>query len=497
MTAKKKLKESALPEPTRSELEILQVLWQNGPSTVRLVNDKLNEQKRAVQYTSTLKLMQIMVEKKLLKRDESNMKHIYSPAIEEQRTKGFLLDRFVDSLYNGSASNLMLQLLGNKKTSKEELNAIRDLFVAIARGQGLGLLLDALVLADQLGFLATGACAFGVAAHATLDGTLASGDRALGFRSLPRGGRGTGHDEGGAGDEEHRDQCDERPDGLVVRGALGRDWRCIRAHGHGGKVPFQRARDRKGVRARTPHHGRGAGSAAGRPASGLAVPGPAAAPWAGAGSPVPGRIGIATARRVRPRAHPALALDTRMLSHPASANITAHRGYHSRAGGRAPREHACGVRRCGAPGRERAGPTCAARATASSSSTTTRIWPMAGASKDAIRAAATRGQGTRRQSPDPRPLRAEVRRSSWPVPAPGHGGAQAGRSGAGGRADTVAASATRALLDEVVLPGVGVRHRDVRATGANRPLAGAPPRVRESEWDRRSSACSGWCRSTV
>ncbi len=114
-------------EPTRSELEILQVLWQHGPSTVRFVNEKLNEQKREVQYTSTLKLMQIMVEKKILSRDESNMKHIYAPLLEEQKTKSFLLEKFVDSIYNGSAANLMMQLLGNKKTSKKELDAIREL----------------------------------------------------------------------------------------------------------------------------------------------------------------------------------------------------------------------------------------------------------------------------------------------------------------------------------------------------------------------------------
>jgi predicted transcriptional regulator len=114
-------------EPTKSELEILQVLWQHGPSTVRFVNDQLNEQKRAVQYTSTLKLMQIMVEKQMLDRDETSMKHIYSPALEEQKTKSALLDRFVESMYNGSASSLVMQLLGNKKTSKKELQAIKDL----------------------------------------------------------------------------------------------------------------------------------------------------------------------------------------------------------------------------------------------------------------------------------------------------------------------------------------------------------------------------------
>ena len=77
-------------EPTKAELEILQVLWQYGPSTVRFVNDKLNEHTRMVQYTSTLKLMQIMNDKGMLKRDDTNMKHIYHPAEEEQKTKNYL-----------------------------------------------------------------------------------------------------------------------------------------------------------------------------------------------------------------------------------------------------------------------------------------------------------------------------------------------------------------------------------------------------------------------
>ena len=114
-------------EPTRSELEILQVLWQYGPNTVRFVNDKLNEQKREVNYASTLKLMQIMVEKGLLHREESQVKHIYSPASEEGKTKSLLLDRFVDSLFNGSVSSLMLHLLDNSKASQKELDDIRKL----------------------------------------------------------------------------------------------------------------------------------------------------------------------------------------------------------------------------------------------------------------------------------------------------------------------------------------------------------------------------------
>ncbi|HEU0063522.1 MAG TPA: BlaI/MecI/CopY family transcriptional regulator, partial [Flavisolibacter sp.] len=76
---------------------------------------------------STLKLMQIMVEKGLLTRDESQMKHVYSPAEEEKKTKSILLDRFIESMYNGSAKDLMMQLIGNKKASKKELEAIREL----------------------------------------------------------------------------------------------------------------------------------------------------------------------------------------------------------------------------------------------------------------------------------------------------------------------------------------------------------------------------------
>lgn len=122
-----KAKKDKSSEPTKSELEILQVLWKHGPSTVRFVNDQLNEQKREVQYTSTLKLMQIMVEKGSLNRDESQMKHIYSTAVEEGKTKSFLLERFVETMFNGSASNLVMQLLDNKKPSQKELNEIKKL----------------------------------------------------------------------------------------------------------------------------------------------------------------------------------------------------------------------------------------------------------------------------------------------------------------------------------------------------------------------------------
>jgi BlaI family penicillinase repressor len=113
-------------EPTKSELEILQILWEKGPSTVRAVNDELLKQKD-VNYTTTLKLMQIMADKRILKRDESQMKHIYSVVEEEQKTKAHLLDKFVDTMYKGSASKLVMQLLGNKNTTQKELQDIKDL----------------------------------------------------------------------------------------------------------------------------------------------------------------------------------------------------------------------------------------------------------------------------------------------------------------------------------------------------------------------------------
>jgi len=114
-------------EPTKSELEILQVLWEFGPSTVRFVNDKLNEQKREVNYMSTQKLMLIMLDKGFVTKDTSQMTHVYKAAADEGKTKAFMLDRVVDNLFNGSASSLMMQLLGNKKVSPAEMEEFKEL----------------------------------------------------------------------------------------------------------------------------------------------------------------------------------------------------------------------------------------------------------------------------------------------------------------------------------------------------------------------------------
>jgi predicted transcriptional regulator len=123
----KRFKKEEGQEPTKAELAVLQVLWQHGPSTVRLVHDALNEGREAAQYTTTLKLMQLMTEKGMLSRDESNMKHIYSAVLEEKGTKGQLLNRVLDTLYDGSVGNMMVALLGNEKTSAGDLQQLREL----------------------------------------------------------------------------------------------------------------------------------------------------------------------------------------------------------------------------------------------------------------------------------------------------------------------------------------------------------------------------------
>lgn len=112
---------------------MLQVLWQHGPSTVRFVHDTLNEGKEATQYTSTLKLMQLMADKGMLGRDETNMKHVYHPLLEERGTKGHLLSKFIDTMYYGSVGNMMVALLGNEKTSKEDLKKIKELLAEMEK----------------------------------------------------------------------------------------------------------------------------------------------------------------------------------------------------------------------------------------------------------------------------------------------------------------------------------------------------------------------------
>ncbi len=115
-----------IPKPTESELEILKVLWENGPSSVRFVNDEINKRKETG-YTTTLKLMQIMLEKQLLTRNTDARSHIYEAAISQVDTQRDLLGKFVDNVFGGSATSLVMQALGNHQASREELDQIKAL----------------------------------------------------------------------------------------------------------------------------------------------------------------------------------------------------------------------------------------------------------------------------------------------------------------------------------------------------------------------------------
>ena len=110
--------------PTDAELEILSVLWSKGPSTVREINEQLSTEKE-VGYTTTLKIMQIMMAKGLLERDEQSRTHIYKPAIKESETQRTMIDKLLDSAFGGSAAKLVMQALGNTKTTRAELDEIK------------------------------------------------------------------------------------------------------------------------------------------------------------------------------------------------------------------------------------------------------------------------------------------------------------------------------------------------------------------------------------
>ena len=113
-------------KPTESELEILQVLWEKGTASVREVHEVLATSKD-VGYTTTLKLMQIMFEKGLVKRDATFKTHIYEPQVSRDKTQKHLLNKMIDTLFGGSPTQLVLQALGNHKASDEELEEIQQL----------------------------------------------------------------------------------------------------------------------------------------------------------------------------------------------------------------------------------------------------------------------------------------------------------------------------------------------------------------------------------
>jgi len=117
---------SFTPKPTASELEILQILWERGPSTVREVHEALSE-KRPIGYTSVLKFMQIMIAKGTVRRNEQQRAHVYEAVQPAEKTKRQLALDVLQRVFDGSASDLMMHALAGHKTSKEELEELRRL----------------------------------------------------------------------------------------------------------------------------------------------------------------------------------------------------------------------------------------------------------------------------------------------------------------------------------------------------------------------------------
>lgn len=117
-------KNSSIPKPTESELDILQILWERKTATVREVHEKLSVTKDAG-YTTTLKLMQIMHDKGMVSRDESNKSHVYRPIISKAKVQQKILGRVVDTFFGGSASQLVIQALGSHTPTQNEIDEIR------------------------------------------------------------------------------------------------------------------------------------------------------------------------------------------------------------------------------------------------------------------------------------------------------------------------------------------------------------------------------------
>jgi BlaI family transcriptional regulator, penicillinase repressor len=121
------------PRPTDAELAILRVLWERGPSTVRQVHASLHAE-RATGYTTVLKLLQIMAEKGLVDRDDTDRTHVYTARLSEERTQRQLLQDLLDRAFGGSALKLVMQALSTKRASPEELAQIRQLLDERERG---------------------------------------------------------------------------------------------------------------------------------------------------------------------------------------------------------------------------------------------------------------------------------------------------------------------------------------------------------------------------
>jgi BlaI family transcriptional regulator, penicillinase repressor len=123
-------KNASAPRPTDAELAILRVLWERGPSTVRQVHEILVARVGPTAYTTALKLLQIMTEKGLVRRDDTDRTHVFTPRLSEEQTQRQLVRDLLDRAFGGSASKLVMQALNARRATPEELGEIRKLIEA-------------------------------------------------------------------------------------------------------------------------------------------------------------------------------------------------------------------------------------------------------------------------------------------------------------------------------------------------------------------------------
>lgn len=123
-----------LIKPTEKELEILQVIWEKGPSSVKEVHNAMGGD-QANGYTTILKFLQIMFEKEIVSRHKNGKQHVYKAIVTKENTKRQMMDKIIDTVFEGSASQLILSALGNNKSSKEELREIRKYIDQLEEGE--------------------------------------------------------------------------------------------------------------------------------------------------------------------------------------------------------------------------------------------------------------------------------------------------------------------------------------------------------------------------
>ena len=125
----------SLLRPTDTELDILRVLWQRGPSTVREVRETMNEMK-PTGYTTVLKMLQIMTDKGLVRRDERQRAHVYQAKLAQEQTQRQMVTDLLERVFDGSATSLVMQALATKKkASDKELAEIRKMIAEFERGE--------------------------------------------------------------------------------------------------------------------------------------------------------------------------------------------------------------------------------------------------------------------------------------------------------------------------------------------------------------------------